>query len=184
MEAGGSFVAVNLKTLAFGVLTNVIADIARPEPQPSRGTLVVQCAQQNKLVDPPSGVYSAFNLWHGQILPDGTAAVTHTWNRPEPMVGWKTQSTPVSGPTAIARSNEPYCDLWPKSRWTMKEVEDIVENFVPVDGGAGALRDALCNRMCASVDFPESGMPPPYSSYERWKELVMQRGPSESTATH
>lgn len=184
LKAGGSFMGMNLMTGAFAALTNVRSKHLRPQEGLSRGELVTSAVGHTAPVDFQGEEFTAFNLWHGQVSPEGDVNVTFSRNWPAPASphGWQSASSRCPPVAVVAHSNEPSGDQWdeswPRTRWLRREVSKQLEALPRSGVSVEMLRDDIARIMSTTRVFPKEELPDlRFSDQEAWREVVLQQGP-------
>lgn len=175
LRAGGTFLGLNLRSSAFGAITNTRSHVPRPTGEPSRGALVASAIRDEPL---DMRAYSAFNLHHGTVQPP-EASFSCSW--PGADGKWQYASSRVPSGKVSVHSNEPsgdqWDDSWPKTSWMRRRISALLREL-PTDASAEALRGQLAALLSESVAPAPHELPDlSFSSLPPWKEAELQNGP-------
>ena len=89
VQAGGTFLGLNLRTFGFGAITNIRSNVPRPDHTPSRGELVIRAIRGEAL---EGSAHTAYSLHHGTVVPP-TAPLDRSLPSDD---GWKRTSVKVA----------------------------------------------------------------------------------------
>lgn len=190
LVAGGTFLGLELRSLAFGAITNVRSTAARPAGSRSRGDLIPAVLSGRTIAELTATDYTAFNLWHGTVQPP-KAVHSRSWPDEAEPSGWRYAQSRLPEGEVVALSNEPVSDLhpgdweWPKTRFMRIRVAQLLQSL-PDGASAETVRDALGALLSTQLDLSESELRTQLSSspLPRWREHALQEGPLVSKIRH
>ena len=190
LVAGGTFLGLELRSLAFGAITNVRSAAARPAGSRSRGDLIPAVLSGRTIAELSGTDYTAFNLWHGTVQPP-MAVLSRSWPDEAEPSGWRYAQSRLPEGEVVALSNEPVSDLhpgdweWPKTRFMRMRVAELLQSL-PDGASAETIRDALGALLSTQLELSESELSNQLSSspLPRWREHALQEGPLVSKIRH
>lgn len=179
VQAGGTFLGLNLRTFGFGAITNIRSNVPRPDHAPSRGELVIRAIRGEAL---EGSAHTAYSLHHGTVVPP-TAQLDRSLPSDD---GWKHTSVKVVKGQVYAHANEPHAHepnsdptepSWPKTRRLRDQISVMLRRLF-ADTSPEEMRDRLGKILEESWTPPENELPDlSQLLLPEWKERELQSGP-------